>query len=80
MFIRKTTYDTFKNNIQFLTKQNSVLRADNIKWQEKNIKLAADNEKLACDIDDLKKQVKKLKTFCTKNGLDYSVLYTKEDK
>lgn len=80
MFIRKTTYDTFKNNIQVLTKQNSMLRADNIKWQQKNLSLVGDNEKLACDIDDLKKQIKRLKTFCTKNGLDYSVLYTKEEK
>ena len=80
MFIRKITYDTMKNNIKVLTKNNSMLREDNVKWQQKNLQLVANNEKLACDIDDLKKQIKRLKTFCTKNGLDYSVLYKKEEK
>ena len=78
MIIRRKTYETLKNNNEFLAKVNAELRKDNLKFQYATQEANNLNEKLACDIDDLKRQVKNLKSLCTKNKVDYKSLYKKE--
>lgn len=78
MIIRRRTYETLKNNNQFLANINAELRKDNERYQVFAQDINNLNEKLACDIDDLKKQVKNLKALCTKRGVDYKPLYKKE--
>ena len=58
---------------QILRQQNelSIIRND-------KVQLVCDNTKLGDDICDLKKQIKNLKSLCTKNNIDYSNLYNKE--
>lgn len=79
MIIKRKTYETLKNNNQFLAKVNAELRKDNLEYQEIDRGLNNLCVKLDADLTQCKKEIKNLKSLCTKHGVDYKSLY-KEKK
>ena len=65
-----------KDNNKKLIEQCSKVSAENVNYQKQIKILEADNIELAAMISERDKEIKRLKTLCTKNG----VKYKKEDK
>lgn len=65
-----------KENNKKLIEQCSKVSAENVNYQKQIKILEADNIELAAMISERDKEIKRLKTLCTKNG----VKYKKEDK
>ena len=65
-----------KNNNKKLIEQCSKVSAKNVELQKQMKVLESDNIELASMISERDKEIKRLKTLCTKNG----VKYKKEDK
>lgn len=65
-----------KDNNKKLIEQCSKVSAENVNYQKQMKVLEADNIELAAMISERDKEIKRLKTLCTKNG----VKYKKEDK
>lgn len=65
-----------KENNKKLMEQCSKVAAENVNYQKQIKILEADNIELAAMISERDKEIKRLKTLCTKNG----VKYKKEDK
>lgn len=81
--VSRKTLERVKQNLKVMNDTRSALYKQYISLQEEHKVLKENHtellnlcDKQGYDIDDLKKELKRLKTLCTKNG----IAYKKEEK
>lgn len=78
--VNKNKYEKMIDRLNELEMENYKLGKDIDELNNELLQTNNENVYLGTQIDDLKKIIRKLKTLCTKNKIDYSKIFEKGEK
>lgn len=78
--VNKNKYEKMIDKLNKLEMENYDLRKAAEELNDELLQTNNENVYLGTQIDDLKKVIRKLKTLCTKNKIDYSKIFEKGEK